>query len=186
MSNFRLRAPDCVFIHIPKTGGSSIRRGLWQDRYDPPAFGTFEDDWRGLYHFAFIRHPLDRFISAYADFTQLRGYEGSIQDFAKITCDTSIDGGASRACREERIRHHTLPQTDPFNGLSRAQDIYRFEDFPQEIARLATKTGLTYQSIPQKRQTHHASWRDLLTPDLIGRLTDFYAQDFSDLGYPLP
>jgi hypothetical protein len=36
MSNFLLRNPDCVFIHIPKTGGSSIRNGLWLSRYEGP------------------------------------------------------------------------------------------------------------------------------------------------------
>lgn len=35
MSTFLLKNPDCVFIHIPKTGGSSIRKGVWTGAIGP-------------------------------------------------------------------------------------------------------------------------------------------------------
>jgi len=41
MSNFLLRNPDCVLIHIPKTGGTTIRKGICGSNYEGPAFGEF-------------------------------------------------------------------------------------------------------------------------------------------------
>ncbi|MCR8546981.1 sulfotransferase family protein [Salipiger sp. P9] len=186
MSNFLLRDPDCILIHIPKTGGSSIRRGLWKGRYEGPAFGDIPESWPEVFRFAFVRHPLDRFVSAYADFTQIRGYGGGIGRFARIAMDESVAYGEERATRKERIRHHTIPQTHPFNCLDLADTLYRFEDYEAEVARLAEKTGVGVDGLQHRRKTQHEGWRELLDPTLVRSLTGFYEEDFTRLGYPLP
>ncbi len=183
MSNFWLKDPDCLFIHIPKTGGSTIRRGLWSGRYEGPAFGKFEEDWPKLYSFAFVRHPLDRFVSAYCDFTQIRNFQISIEDFADIVMDDSIVYDETRSNRKERVRHHCIPQTHAFNCLTLAQDIYRFEDFEEEVQRLGAKVGHNFDHVPRRRKTKHGGWYRYLDIGLILRLTEFYEQDFVELGY---
>ena len=65
MSIFKLKNPDCVLFHIPKTGGTSIRKGVWNKIYDGPVFAAVPEDWGALYKFAFVRHPFDRFISVW-------------------------------------------------------------------------------------------------------------------------
>ena len=70
MSNFLLKNPDAVLIHIPKTGGTSIRKGAWGRRVRGPRFGTIPEAWRHHFKFAFVREPLDRFLSAYRMFTE--------------------------------------------------------------------------------------------------------------------
>lgn len=185
MPNSLLRDPDCIFIHIPKTGGSTIRRGLWKS-YDSPAFGHIPADWPDLFRFAFVRHPLDRFISAYSDFTQLGSYRGSLDDFAGIVMDDSIIYDGRRKTQAERIRHHTIPQTHPFNCLSLAQEIYRFERFGEEIAGLGARMGLSFGALPHRRRTQHDSWERLLDRALRRRLVAFYERDFADLDYPPP
>ena len=186
MSNFLLHDPDCIFIHIPKTGGSTIRRGLWKG-YDSPAFGHIPADWPDLFRFAFVRHPLDRFVSAYSDFTQIGSYRGSLADFAEIVMDDGILYDEHRKTLAERIRHHTIPQTHPFNCLSLAQEVYRFERFGDEIARLAARMDLNLgDALPHRRRTKHEGWESLLDATLRRRLVAFYERDFADLGYPLP
>ncbi|MCA0921584.1 sulfotransferase family 2 domain-containing protein [Pseudooceanicola nanhaiensis] len=186
MSNFLLRDPDCILIHIPKTGGSSIRRGVWQSRYDGPAFGEIPADWPQVFRFAFVRHPLERFVSAYADFTQIRGYKGDMETFAAITMDDSIAYGEERSGRQERIRHHTIPQTHPFNCLHLADEIYRYEDYANEVSRLAARTGVAFGELAHRRKTDHAGWEAQIPDALRAPLIAFYAEDFTRLGYPLP
>ena len=185
MSNFLLHNPDCIFIHIPKTGGSTIRRGLWKS-YGSPAFGHIPADWPDLFRFAFVRHPLDRFVSAYSDFTQIGYYRGSLADFAAIVTNDSILYDERRKTQAQRIRYHSIPQTHPFNCLSLAQKVYRFERFGDEIARLAARMGLSFGALPHRRRTQHDSWDRLLDRALRRRLVAFYDRDFAELGYPLP
>lgn len=72
MSVFLLKSPDAVFIHIPKTAGRSIRIGAWEGRYEGPMRGHMPDAWRDHFKFAFSRHPIDRMLSAYRMFTEMR------------------------------------------------------------------------------------------------------------------
>src|SRR5690606_32464705 len=133
-----------------------------------------------------VRHPLDRFISAYSDFTQIGNYRGSLADFADIVMDDGIIYDERRKTQAERIRHHTIPQTHPFNCLSLAQEVYRFERFEEEIARLGARMGLGFGPLPHRRRTSHDNWESLLDPVLRRRLVAFYENDFTDLDYPLP
>jgi hypothetical protein len=64
MGLFILQNPDAVFIHIPKTGGTSIRQGVWQRRYNGP-HKELPLSAKGLFTFAFVRHPLERFVSCW-------------------------------------------------------------------------------------------------------------------------
>lgn len=186
MANFRLHDPDCVMIHIHKTGGTTIRRHLWQGRFSGRAFGETRPEWQGLYTFAFVRHPLDRFVSAYSYFSQQRGFDGTIEDFAEITLNTTIDHTGTRSSKAEIIRHHTIQQTHRFYCLTSADDLYRFEDFDNEIARLAEKTGLKYKKIPHANRSDHGLWEDHIKGPLLDQLCAFYARDFAELGYPAP
>jgi hypothetical protein len=142
MSNFRLKDPDCVFIHIPKTGGTSIRKGIWQKNYDGPVFGYIPEEWGKLFKFAFVRHPLQRFVSAYNMFTEGYMYRSNLQetriwtieDFVSIVLDETILYDGRRKSIEEKIRHHTIPQTHKFNCLFSADYIGFFENFETDFS----------------------------------------------------
>lgn len=67
---------DIIFIHIPKTGGTSVRRGL--PFYRPKETNTHkhytvrqiieeigEDAWQKSYKFAIVRDPWSRMVSFY-------------------------------------------------------------------------------------------------------------------------
>jgi len=185
MSNFLLQNPDCIFIHIPKTGGLTIRKGLWEN-YKGPVFGRIPSDWPDVFRFAFVRHPLDRFISAYSDFLQRRNYKVAIQDFAEIVTNDGIKYGPSRSTVAEQIRHHTIPQTHPFNCLSSAHKIYRFELFDEEIRQLGKELNHKFGTTPHKNRSNHEHWKGILGRKLVLDLVDFYYDDFDVLGYLRP
>lgn len=159
---------------------------MWENRYEGPVFGDIPDAWSGIYCFAFVRHPLDRFISAFSDFKQLRNYAGTIEDFSEIVLDETIIYDARRSRRAERIRHHCIPQTHPFNCLALSHDIYRYESFKAEVTRLTDKLGHQFTALPRRRKTEHAHWTSLLERDLTMKLVGFYEKDFIELDYPLP
>lgn len=197
MSNFRLREPDCVLIHIPKTGGTSIRKGLWQSRYDGPTFGEIPDEWRHLFKFAFVRHPLQRLVSAWKMFTE--GARGdpqwslptdaralSLAEFVDIVLDESIIFDGRRQTFEERIRHHTIPQTHPFNCLHLADHVARYECYDREVREICRRVGLAAPAPPRMHVTTAVPWHVALKGAELARLAAFYAEDFARLGYPVP
>lgn len=133
MSRFLLRDPDCVLIHIPKAGGSTIRKGIWNSNYEGLLFGKVPEDWKPYFKFAFVRRPLERLVSAWADFTQLRNCGGTIDDFIGIVLDDSIIYDERRSSKVEQVRHHTLPQTHPFNTLGAADFVGRYENYISDL-----------------------------------------------------
>ena len=192
MANFRLKSPDCVFIHITKTGGTSIRKGVWRSNYDPPAFGHMPDDWKHLFKFAFVRHPLDRFVSAYKMFTE--GTKGAwfvlpadarpltVSEFIDIVLDETIIYDERRKSFEERIRHHAIPQTHPFNCLHHADFVGRFETLQKDFERVAVHLGLTCQ-LPHMHYAQRGEWNEYLSGRDMERLVCYYAEDIARLGY---
>ncbi len=186
MSNFLLKDPDCVLIHIPKNGGSTIRRGLWNANYVGPEFGAIPDDWAGYFKFAFVRHPLDRLISAWRDFSQYRKFEGGIEKFLDIVEDESIIYDERRKTMEESLRHHTIPQTHPFNCLSAADFVGRYETYLADLNQVLARVGKTADVIPAIRKTDRQPWTAYLKGEALARAVEFYDDDFAALGYEKP
>lgn len=187
MSNWLCHDPYWVLIHIPKTGGSTLRKGIWGKAVTGPVYGEIPYDWQKYWKVAFIRHPLARWASAYRDFTQLRGLPYTVEEFVDITLDESVGYGPERSTRSEEVRHHTIPMTHPFNNLDCADTVYRFSEYDQSVRQILNRTKARYKYIPHMRKTNadEASWRDLLLPEHIAPLVDYYREDFK-LGYKLP
>jgi hypothetical protein len=218
MSNFRLKGPDAVFIHIPKTGGTSIRRGAWADNYEGPVFGHIPEEWQSLFKFAFVRHPCDRLISAWKMFAEgaysskgdyllgtianavglqslrrkyVKGkpeaHGISLKDFLSIVEDNDIDYDVAAGTKdsvEVRIRHHTIPQTHPYNCLAHANFIGRYESIEQDFRKVASRLELLVH-LPHMRRTIRESWRESMDAHDIDRCYAFYRDDFRELGYSL-
>lgn len=61
----------CIFIHIPKNGGGSVRLALSKDKHYGGHTSLIEyktklpKEFNDYFKFAFTRNPYDRFISAY-------------------------------------------------------------------------------------------------------------------------
>lgn len=196
MSNFILKNPACVFIHIPKTAGTSIRKGVWKSNYKGPYFGKIPKEYQNLFSFAFVRHPLQRFISAYNMFTE--GAKGdpnwklpndaralTIDEFLSITIDENIIYDERRKTFEEKIRHHTIPQTHPFNCLEMAEFIGKYENIETDFKIIANKLKIN-DFLPKMHTTTPTLWKDVLKGKNLKNCIEFYENDFKTLGYKIP
>jgi hypothetical protein len=192
MSNFLLKDPDCVLIHIHKTGGTSMRKGVWVNRASKPVFGYIPDEWSHLFKFAFVRHPLDRLVSAWKMFTDgtetfsagKQGRDMTIEDALDILEDDSIIYDERRKTLPERLRHHAIPQTHPYNCLQYADFVGRFERIDEDFAKVAEKLGMT-ATLPKMHSTSHQEWQHYIKGEALERAAAYYKKDLEELNYSI-
>lgn len=210
MSSFYITKYNCVFIHIPKTAGSSIRNDFFNQEYIGPYY-RFPYKYKHLYSFAFVRNPYDRLISAY-NFFHIKKQETehnqniklSFDQFLDIVVDSSI---GYRECSihtniPQFIRHHTIPQTDDFHQLRYAKFIGRYENLENDWQKICKEIGAEYKILGQKNVSKapktwynelHEKWfpqhykmycyKKYLNNQNLQIINDFFAKDFEVFEY---
>lgn len=197
MSNFLIRDLNSVFIHIPKTGGTSIRKGAFLD-VDGPAYGVIPSAWQGKFKFAFVREPIERFLSCVAMFKSGTVDENGNQRRAaresftlayaiEILAMEGLNFGEDRNTLEERFLHHALPMTHPFNMLAEADFVGRYESLATDYLHICEVCGLANPpSLPSLHRSRTGIYLEELSPADFEFLLDYYRSDYEETGYPLP
>ena len=197
MAAFLILEPRCVFLHVPKTGGASIRRDFFKNRYEGPVQGAIPEEWSELFKFGFVRDPFDRLISAWQMFAngmdntvwehpgeECRGI--SLREFMKIVMDESVPFDGRRLSIGRKIRHHAMPQTHPFYCIDQADFVGRFERLEEDFQTVLDRLGIPRQSLGHMNQSNRQKkTMEYFDPETWQLAVDFYAQDFAELGYEI-
>jgi hypothetical protein len=191
------------FIHIPKTGGTSIEVILNSTYPNEMAFfhstdigpirmgklisGIKSSPQHALYReinsivnlsnyycFAFVRNPYDRLYSDWKWWNMLHNKHIPFQPwvnrmFRLQTKNTNV------------FDNHIRPQCD---FLDRSVEIYRFENFQDEVRRLLNKLNIMGQNIPHifktSEQNEYLGHYSLHDRKMVRK---FYHKDFDRFGY---
>ncbi len=200
MPIFLIQEPRCLFSHIPKTGGNSIRNVVFGRQYQGPWFGdTLPDDWKPLFKFAFVRNPYDRLVSAWKMFcegTQDDAWqlpEGGALDLTltevlELGLDEHSRFGHPRYNQVHpdsliRLKNHILPQTHAYHGLQHMDFVGRFERLQTDFDQVTQQLGMAARPLPKTNWTrhgHYAEYYDRQSRALAERL---YEQDLDEFGY---
>jgi hypothetical protein len=188
---------QALFIHVPKSAGRSIVRGLfdiksvehapadWYQRLDHDRFERY-------FKFTFVRNPWDRAVSAYT-YLKNGGSAASAEDahWAKfIGSFSSFDEFVSQWMSEENIMRSALftPQhlflQDIF-GQPCMDFVGRFESLEEDFAYIAEKLQVSRQ-LPHLNQSKARNYPEFYTSqsrDIVARL---YARDIEQYQYECP
>ena len=178
-----------IFIHIPKTAGTSILRSL--DFPSPnPSIGvekhvsvdeafdlTGEKRWQASFKFACVRNPWDRLYSHYNfkrrfNILPERHQQVSFIEWGKIILN-------KRKLRMER------PQCDwvtPTRGQEGVDRILRFEDLANGINEIGTELGVEIV-LPHLLKTAKVSYRDAYDDELRDLVAMRYSDDIERFDY---
>ena len=195
----RLVKARSLFIHIPKTGGISIRNSLYGYR----EFGHMSlaecqrilPTWvlKRYFKFAFVRNPWDRLCSAYCflksgginpgDKSWAAKHLARYASFEEFVCSKALDNPAIfRFMHFRPMCEYLMPQP----GTQLPMDFIGFyenltEDF--DFIRQSLGIAASLEHLNATRMLAGKDYRDLYTGKMIDLGARFYAQDIRAFGY---
>lgn len=191
----------CIFIHIPKTAGTSLLQSLGKKR----AGGRDHISWlvyrksdaqkfKRYFKFAFVRDPLDRTYSAYKYLLRGGNQSGDLMVAERIKQYPSFEAFVLEGLEKGHFRSHVMfrPQADfVVNGNDEivVDFIGKFENIEEDFNYVKSKLGLKSDLAQANRSTDsNNEYLESLEKNkqVMSVITSIYAQDYLQFGYPLP
>jgi len=178
-----------VFVHINKTGGSSVRAALGLDGYrhvrasELAAF-IGERAWKRLTTFSTVRNPWDRLVSMYhwrikTNQTDLGSGEIGFSQWLDL-CLRNRDSFYIKNPLMLAPQSYWLCDD---SGRLLVAKLLRFERLAEDFTRLCFEIGLDAAELPHLKKTerkHYSAYFSERDADLVGRI---YRDDINAFGY---
>lgn len=199
------RERKLLFIHIQKTGGSTVAQVL-RGRIPDMRWhgGTHEHalqarvvlggEFDSFHRFAFVRNPWDRLVSWYAMIRQkgpaqprekLNGLwryvlesSSSFEEFI-LNCTDTIDDVDGR----KSFLHNQLDYICDQEGRPLVDWVGRYERFGADLGTLLERIGLGEAEVPHVNRSHHRHYSSYYTPRTRDLVAERYARDIRAFGY---
>ncbi len=197
----------CIFVHIPKTGGSSIESVLW------PGERSEAELWQGLgsrsrnkyqtgglqhllarhirleagasvfdsyFKFAFVRNPWDKAVSQFSYLAE----RPDLRELIGLAADATF---AEYLAAIQRVAYIQWQRQVDFlraeDGKTLVDFVGRFEYLDRDAQAIFGRLGMGKQEIPHVNASRHAHYSDYYndrTREIVRRL---YADDIEAFGY---
>lgn len=185
----------CIFIHVPKVAGTSMKNILCPNTKGPghklamdfylDSPGKFEK----YFVFAFVRNPYDRLVSAYnyliqggkggrADIQFRDRYLTAYKDFTDF-----VIRGLNKP--ESASQWHLMQQhyyVVNFEGEIMVDFIGHFENLEEDFNKVAQKIGIDV-ALPHRNKSVRDSYQGCYTEETRKIAYAYYKKDFELLGY---
>ena len=196
-----IKEHNAVFIHIPKTGGTSVLRmfglGPEPDRFDIFYHMTedFEydhasaryiksqipDRYQNLDKFTLVRNPYDRLVSEYfwkIKDKDTRGFEVGEMSFTEFV-EKLYSQYEEILCSSQRTKSHFVPQS---SFVLEDVEIFKFEQIEECLDTLSKRYGLN-KPTRKHNFTEHNHYETYYTEKTKNLVYDLYYVDFLTFGY---
>ena len=184
----------CIFVHVPRTGGTSVASalfggGLWHPLLEE--FYAYDAERAAQYFkFAFVRNPWDRFVSAF-HLLKFKDVPQPNRKWAdKWLGDIDDIGAFFERLRNPFFRRvvlswvHFLPQYlyVTYDGRLALDYCGRFEHLEEQFELVSEKLGLDF-SLRHLNSSPRGEYRDYYTPATRRLVGDFYERDIATFAY---
>lgn len=197
--NYSLRN-KVVFVHVPKAAGRSVRDAIMDGRSashltaNVIRLGLGNRLFEECFSFAFVRHPFDRFESAYY-FLKAGGVSKRDRYYKRkyFSDDCDINKFIEGMLGEKLIYHivHFRPQVEflEIDGKIGVNFIGKYENLENDFVTLKDVMAKDFLTLPWNNKTDYGkinlqkSPRVALSAKSKEKLYKFYQRDFLSLGY---
>ena len=203
----------CIFLHVPKSAGTSIERFLRKVDPEIPkkvlrkrGFSRFLNDHLDYYVFSFVRNPYDRLVSAWKWGELKFSKEGSLPFYKKnraiafeeyILLTTDLDYRLNHIdLWSEYDEYHTLPQfeffpnlngghyfTDKINPDFTCDFVGRFENINEDFNKACSTLGIKELKLPHAYNSKTLKQPFEWTDELKDKVYLYYKKDFDFFNY---
>jgi len=175
-----------IFVHIPKTGGTSIRTWLWDATHDPFSviFKHFkfidakqvlvEDFFNKAFKFTFVRNTWERIVSEYFFSHELA------QASERSTLSLTL------SFRDFVMNHPIESQLKWINGRdgqSIPDFIGRFEHLEADLNTIAAKIGFQPPPLTHQNKSQHEHYSYYFDDALVDFVKEKYQDEIRTFGY---
>jgi len=197
----------CIFVHIPKCGGTSIEDIIWPDAR------SVEDLWMGnvskyrnkyqtggmqhlfathilqetgdeifskYFKFSFVRNPWDKAVSQFHYMAQ----RPDLQEYIGMSPDDSFKKYLELIQKKVHVQwdhQHRFILDD--NGTLMVDFLGRFENFRADVRRLLGKLGIKAETLPHRMKTSHKAFHEYYDAESIQMVGDIYKKDITLFRY---
>jgi chondroitin 4-sulfotransferase 11 len=181
----------CIFIHIPRTGGTTIESllpdGLYEGHNTLQGYkhkvgsGGYEH----YYKFAFVRNPWDKMLSEYFWFRNVkyaypdeevkqffRKSASCFSEFVSLFFKTTVGDPTHRMC-----------QLDFLNPVCELDYIGRFERYAEDFMKISTYIGIDIDVCPHENNISHRPYWEYYNDETRKIVAEKYAKDIEYFGY---
>jgi hypothetical protein len=188
-----------IFLHIPKTAGTSLRNALSEyanlNTYDletyPEELGGqghmqqsylresgLWDDFQGYYEFAVVREPLERLVGLYNyNFRPIK--YGNFSRFAQHVKLTYQNRPHNNLFYHSQLEWLEQPLTDQVH-------VYKFEDLVKDTIPLSQSLGIDINLAHDNRNKNKILTVAELSSEEIKYCLDFLSEEYDKLDYVKP
>ncbi len=186
---------ECIFVHIPKTAGIAVKKGLFNMR---GAAHTRLRDYKIIFSkskfnkyfkFAFVRNPWDRLVSAYT-FLRDGGINEADRKWSKKnlkvynTFDNFVRGWVTKKNIYEKV--HFIPQYEFINlgGMEPKVDyIARYENIESDYKHIYNKIG-GHEALKKENKSERAkSYKKYYSSESKDIVMEVYKKDIKIFDY---
>ena len=201
-----------VFVHVQKTGGTSLRRALrkqppdarlWHGAHGHASSGIAEigrDQWERYFSFGFVRNPWDRLVSHYsmirdriADLTveqrrEARPFEIELWNYVLHFSDdfeSFLDNCTGLIRDRDCYKSFLFNQVDYLSdqdGKLAVDFVGQFENFQADASEALQRIGIEAE-IPRLNTSKRSDYRDYYTARTRDLVARRFARDIEAFGY---
>lgn len=202
------RRHHCIFVHIPRTGGSSIENVIWpgergaadlwmgfvRPHHNKHQTGGLqhlyarhirqevgEETFQDFFKFAFVRNPWDKLVSLFA----YLGRRPDLREFMSVPEGTPFADFIELAAQSGHVQ--AAPQVDFIyseDGEPLADFIGRFERLAEDAATVFARIGLEEAILPAANASARSrDYRAYYDDATAQRVADLYARDIERFNY---
>lgn len=177
------------YIHIPRTGGTSVRRACANNEYILNREHLYATDPVYNKHSTYMytcRNPYDRLVSAF-EFLKSReyiNYEMDFKNFVNVVVSSYMNHQMVLARRNLLIMRMLDPQILYIPEGLEANE-FRFETLEIDFNKFMKDNGLVHEPLEKHNTINkiHDDWSLYYDDETRSRVSDWYSTDFDRFNY---